>query len=130
MVTELESLGTLKQYTTLYKNQNQPLPRLSAWYGPIDYAYSGVVMKGNAVSDCTSVVAAYHHLANNVLDPNNIATTADCFLVNQYRTGRDSCGEHSDDEPEVDRYSPIVTLSTYSLYTWGFPKIGDPNIVP
>ena len=111
MVAELESLGTLKQYTTLYKNQNHPLPRLSAWYGPIDYAYSGVVMKGYAVSDCPSVVAAYHHLANNVFDPNNIATTADCFLVNQYRTGRDSCGEHSDDEPEVDRYSPIVTLS-------------------
>ena len=111
MVTELESLGTLKQYTTLHKNQNHPLPRLSAWFGPIDYAYSGVVMKGNAVSDSPSVVAAYHHLANNVLDPNNIATTADCFLVNKYRNGRDSCGEHSDDEPEVDRFSPIVTLS-------------------
>ncbi|KAL5263170.1 hypothetical protein ACHWQZ_G008545 [Mnemiopsis leidyi] len=111
MVTEIESLGTLKQYTTLHKNQNHPLPRLSAWYGPIDYAYSGVVMKGNPVSDSPLVVAAYHHLANNVLDPNNIAITADCFLVNQYRTGRDSCGEHSDDEPEVDRFSPIITLS-------------------
>ena len=71
------------------------------------YAYSGVVMKGNPVTDCPHDVNAYQTIAHNILGPND----ADCFLINQYRSGRDSCGEHSDDEPEVDRFSPIITLS-------------------
>ena len=111
LVFEIESLGSLKQYTSLHKNQNQLLPRLSAWYGPIDYAYSGVVMKGHPVTDSPRVISAYQTIARNILEPNDIALSSDCFLVNQYRNGRDSCGEHSDDEPEVDRFSPIVTLS-------------------
>lgn len=68
-------------------------------------------MKGNPVTDCPKVVSAYQNMAANILEPNNIDQSADCFLLNQYRTGRDSCGEHSDDEPEVDRCSPIITLS-------------------
>lgn len=111
IISEIEALGALKQYTTLHRNQNMLLPRLSAWYGPIDYAYSGVVMKGNPVSDSPRVISAYQNIARNILEPNGIAQTSDCFLVNQYRNGRDSCGEHSDDEPEVDRFSPIITLS-------------------
>ena len=68
-------------------------------------------MKGNTVTDCPRVISAFQNMAVNILEPNNIAQSADCFLINQYRTGRDSCGEHSDDEPEVDRFSPIITLS-------------------
>ena len=111
LLAEIESQGTLQQYSSIHRNQNHLLPRLSAWYGPVDYAYSGVVMKGNSVTDCPRVVSAFQSMAGNILEPNNIAQSADCFLINQYRTGRDSCGEHSDDEPEVDRFSPIITLS-------------------
>ncbi|KAL5258492.1 hypothetical protein ACHWQZ_G009106 [Mnemiopsis leidyi] len=111
LISEIESQGTLQQYTSIHRNQNHLLPRLSAWYGPVDYAYSGVVMKGHTVTDCPRVVSAFQNMAANILEPNNIAQSADCFLVNQYRNGRDSCGEHSDDEPEVDRFSPIITLS-------------------
>ena len=68
-------------------------------------------MKGFSVFDCPLSIAAYQNIAKNTLEPSNIASTSDCFLINQYRNGRDSCGEHSDDEPEVDRFSPIITLS-------------------
>ena len=111
LLSEIDAHGKLQQYSSLHRNQFQPLPRLSAWYGPVDYAYLGVVMKGYPVTDCPRVVSAFQNIAANILEPNNIDQSADCFLINQYRSGRDSCGEHSDDEPEVDRYSPIITLS-------------------
>ena len=111
ILAEIEAVGGLKQYSATHKGEQVMLPRLSSWFGPIDYSYSGLTMKGNSVSDCPRVIAAYKKIAENLLKPNGIIQTADCFLVNQYRTGRDSCGEHSDNEPEVSRSSPIVTLS-------------------
>ncbi|XP_063673894.1 uncharacterized protein LOC134811101 [Bolinopsis microptera] len=108
---EIENTGALKQYTTIHKQAQVHLPRLSSWYGPVDYAFSGIVMKANSVSECPRLVAAYQHMVENLFEPNNIDCSSDCFLINQYRTGRDSCGEHSDNEPEVDLSKPVVTLS-------------------
>ncbi|XP_063687229.1 uncharacterized protein LOC134820655 [Bolinopsis microptera] len=68
-------------------------------------------MKANSVSQCPRLIAAYQNMAENLFTPNNIDCSSDCFLINQYRTGRDSCGEHSDNEPEVDLSKPVVTLS-------------------
>lgn len=98
-LSEIESTGTLKQYTTVHKSSQVQLPRLSSWYGPVDYAFSGIVMKANSVADCPRLTAAYQNIAENLLRPNNIDCSADCFLINKYRTGKDSCGEHSDNEP-------------------------------
>ena len=108
---EIENTGALKQYTTVHKQAQVQLPRLSSWYGPVDYAFSGIVMKANSVSECPRLIAAYQHMVENLFQPNNIDCSSDCFLINQYRTGRDSCGEHSDNEPEVDLSKPVVTLS-------------------
>ena len=109
--SEIGNTGTLKQYTTVHRQSQAPLPRLSSWFGPVDYAFSGIVMKANSVSQCPRLIAAYQNMAENLFRPNNIDCSSDCFLINQYRTGRDSCGEHSDNEPEVDLSKPVVTLS-------------------
>lgn len=106
----IDTLKTLKQYQS--KTSGHLIPRLSAWYGPIDYAYSGVVMRANKISDVPIISAAYKHISDSILKPNGIEDTSDCFLVNKYRDGKDSVGEHSDNEPEVDQTSPIITLST------------------
>ncbi|XP_063693425.1 alpha-ketoglutarate-dependent dioxygenase alkB homolog 3-like [Bolinopsis microptera] len=109
--SEIENTGTLKQYNSIHRQSQAPLPRLSSWFGPVDYAFSGIVMKANSVSQCPRLIAAYQNMAENLFTPNNIDCSSDCFLINQYRTGRDSCGEHSDNEPEVDLSKPVVTLS-------------------
>ena len=72
LLSEIDAHGKLQQYSSLHRNQFQPLPRLSAWYGPVDYAYSGVVMKGYPVIDCPRVVSAFQNIAANILEPNNI----------------------------------------------------------
>jgi alkylated DNA repair dioxygenase AlkB len=107
----IEGAGTLKQYSTVHRKLQVQLPRLSAWYGPVDYAFSGIVMKAYPVPDSPRLIAAYQNIAENLLKPNKIDCSADSFLINQYRNGRDSCGEHSDNEPEVDLEKPIITLS-------------------
>lgn len=108
----IDSLPSLIQHqTTAHKGSPTLLPRLSAWYGPIDYAYSNVVMCANNILDVPNISATYKHIAEKLLTPSGITTNSDCFIINKYRNGRDSCGEHSDNEPEVDQDSPILTLS-------------------
>lgn len=108
----IDSLPSLIQHsTTAHKGAPSLLPRLSSWYGPIDYAYSKVVMQANSISDVPNISIAYKHIAEKLLTPNGLASNSDCFLINKYRNGRDSCGEHSDNEPEVDQEYPIITLS-------------------
>ena len=111
LISEIEFLGTVVQLSVPYKDSIKQLPRFFAWYGPFDYAYSGVVMKAHEINDCPHIISAYQIIADQLLKSDNIAQSADCFLINQYRNGQDSCGEHCDDEPEVDLTSPIVTLS-------------------
>ena len=106
--SDIRELGTLKQYVT---PRNTPLPRLASWYGPVDYNYSSIAMLAHSPTDAPSITTAYKYICENFLTPNDIAANSDCFLINQYRTGKDSCGEHGDDEPIVDQASPIVTLS-------------------
>lgn len=108
LFSSIDALPSLIQHETIHRNL---IPRLSAWYGPVDYAYSGVVMCSNNIADVPLISAAYKHIASNFLAPKGIASNSDCFLINKYRNGRDSCGEHADNEPEVDQDSPIITLS-------------------
>ena len=113
----IEQLSTLKQYSNTYNGSTQPIPRLSAWYGPVDYTFSGLTMTAHGVSEAPSILAAYQHISTNILSPNNIPDKTDSFLINKYRNGRDSCGEHSDNEDIIDQNNPIITLSL------GFPRV-------
>ena len=113
----IESYSTLKQYDSSHQGTKYPQPRLSAWYGPIEYNYSSITMEAQGVSDCSQVLAAYKLIADNILVPNKIPANSDSFLINKYRTGKDSCGEHSDNELLIDQNFPIITLSL------GYPRV-------
>jgi alkylated DNA repair dioxygenase AlkB len=76
-----------------------PEPRLTAWYGPFDYAYSGRRLNAAPFLDpiaelCERIERASGERFNSV-------------LLNRYRDGKDSVGYHSDDEPELG-IDPVV----------------------
>lgn len=93
-----------QEFITLY-GKRHPQPRLTAWYGDAGatYRYSGLTLKPcpwvPVLQTAKSLVeSAARHRFNSV-------------LLNLYRTGQDSMGWHSDNEPELGRHPVIASLS-------------------
>lgn len=82
-----------------------PLPRLQAWFGDAeaDYHYSGLTLSPRPWTPVLDeirqrVEQLCHYPFNSV-------------LLNLYRTGKDSNGWHSDDEPELGNQPVIASFS-------------------
>ena len=86
------------------------LPRLTAWYGDVGYAYSGVyhppspwpvplAILRDRLGELGKPIAG-----TNCGGPNSV-------LVNYYRNGTDSMGWHSDDEPSLGHEPTIWSVS-------------------
>ena len=82
-----------------------PLPRETAWYGDsgTSYIYSGIK---NDPSDWTKTLLEVKNRIESVCD-----NTFNSLLMNKYRDGNDKLSWHSDDEPELDKYCSIASLS-------------------
>lgn len=78
------------------------LPRLTAWYGPVGYAYSSVIHPAAPFPTILDDVA-------KSIAP--IAGTFDCVLANLYRDESDSVSWHSDDESMWGPNPTIVSAS-------------------
>lgn len=80
-------------------------PRLTAWYGDADatYRYSGV----------THEPLPWHPLLSDIKTrvEHYCASTFNSVLCNYYRSGQDSMGWHSDNEPELGPTPAIASLS-------------------
>lgn len=79
-----------------------PLPRLTAWYGPVPYAYSGVVHPPAAMPPVVEAI-------RSAIAP--LAPAMDCVLANRYRDGRDSVSWHADDEAIWGEEPTIASVS-------------------
>jgi Alkylated DNA repair protein len=81
------------------------LPRLTAWYGDEDkaYTYSGVL---NIPHPWTPTLLAIKHTIEEVA-----GAQFNSVLLNLYRNEHDSVGWHSDDEPELGRNPVIGSVS-------------------
>ncbi len=79
-----------------------PLPRRTAWYGPISYAYSGVVHPPRAMAPVLVEI-------RDAIEA--LAPKMDCVLANHYRNGRDSVSWHADDEAEWGSDPVIASVS-------------------
>lgn len=81
-------------------------PRLTAWYGDegCQYSYSGV---SNAPLPWQGVICAIRDDVEALL-----GCRFNSALLNLYRTGQDSIGFHSDDEPELGP-TPIIASVSY-----------------
>jgi alkylated DNA repair dioxygenase AlkB len=80
-----------------------PEPRLTAWYGDHDYAYSGrKVSRAPWTKTLRALKARVEAQANGTFNS--------VFLI-RYRDGTDSMGMHSDDERELGTNPLIASLS-------------------
>jgi alkylated DNA repair dioxygenase AlkB len=84
-------------------------PRLVSWHGDPDayYRYSGKTFTPNP---WTPELLAIKQKVDAVA-----ATTFNSVLVNFYRDGRDSMGEHADNEPELGPDPDNVLIASLSL---------------
>lgn len=85
--------------------RTHPLPRLTCWMGDpgCAYTYSGV---RNRIEPWTPAV---QRLKGRV--EAEIGVRFNSLLLNRYRNGRDRLHWHADDEPELDPWAPIASLS-------------------
>lgn len=81
------------------------LPRLTAWYGDPGavYSYSGIRMEP---LPWTPVLLAIKQRVETTVEHR-----FNSVLLNFYRTGQDSMGWHSDDEPELGHNPVIASVS-------------------
>lgn len=84
-------------------------PRLSAWYGDADaaYTYSGLQLCPLPWSSSLLGIKREIEQRNPSLLPSNFNSV----LLNYYRDQQDSMGWHSDDEPELGPQPVIASLS-------------------
>jgi alkylated DNA repair dioxygenase AlkB len=86
-----------------------PVPRLSAWFGDADaaYSYSGIEM---VIHPWTELLAEMRDAMQSLAAPFGSARF-NSVLVNLYRDGNDGVAWHADDEPELGREPLIVSVS-------------------
>ena len=108
---EISNKADLRQHKILVNGKPVYQPRLSAFYGPADYSFSGLTMKAIPTSNLPKVLETDIYLRNVVENAHGLSLTSDSHLINLYRNGSDSCGFHADNEPLLDKKSPIYCLS-------------------
>lgn len=96
---------TWQQETAHLFQRTIPIPRLTAWYGDPGktYAYSGIEMHPEP---WTATLLELKTAVETV-----VTASFNSVLLNLYRTGQDSVGWHSDDEPELGQNPLIASVS-------------------
>jgi alkylated DNA repair dioxygenase AlkB len=109
LMTRLSASLPLRQETIVLFGKTVSMPRLTSWHGDPDcsYAYSGRVFEPAPwtpeLSDLRDRLVRREGCAFNSV------------LVNYYRDGRDSMGEHADDEPELGPSRDDIRIASVSL---------------
>lgn len=89
LLKELVSQLPWAQEVALMFGRRVALPRLTAWFGPVEYAYSGVLHPARELVPVLERI-------RNAIEP--VSGPEDSVLANLYRDGRDSVSWHADDE--------------------------------
>ena len=105
LLQQLVETTQWRQDTMKIYGKVTPLPRLTAWYGDhgARYIYSGIV------NEPLPWTAALSEIKKLVEEISGVAFNG--VLLNRYRTGKDSMGWHSDDEPEFGPNPVIASVS-------------------
>lgn len=86
-----------------------PVPRLIAWYGDVNYKYSGIVHYAQEMPEFIEhVKQVLQKLCTQKLKK---SVKFNSVLLNYYRNGADSISFHSDDERELDEEAVIASVS-------------------
>ena len=105
LLKELRDTTKWRQDTMRFFGKQVPLPRLTAWYGDpgCRYVYSGIE------NQPLPWTPALLEVKRAVEAPSGVVFNG--VLLNRYRTGKDSMGWHSDDEPEFGEQPVIASAS-------------------
>ncbi len=94
-----------EQRTIKIWGREHPQPRLVAWYGDPDCAYSYSGIRLNPIP-WTDLILSLKNAVESAVD-----FSFNSALLNFYRNHHDSMGFHSDDEPELGLTPTIASLS-------------------
>ena len=105
LLRELRDTTEWRQDTMRFFGKQVPLPRLTAWYGDPGsrYVYSGIE------NQPLPWTPALLEVKRAVEAPSGVVFNG--VLLNRYRSGQDSMGWHSDDEPEFGEQPVIASVS-------------------
>ena len=100
----LDTIKWKQNTIKMYGNEN-PVPRLEAWYGDPgkSYAYSGIRMEPSTWTD------ELNEIKRSI--ESEVAISFNSVLINYYRDGQDRVAWHSDDEKELGKNPVIGSVS-------------------
>ena len=104
LLADLDETTVWRQETIRMYGKTLPVPRLTAWYGDADkaYTYSKIEMHPEPWTSPLAEIKACVEAETG--------TTFNGVLVNLYRDGRDSVAWHSDDEAEL---GPVIASVSF-----------------
>lgn len=98
-----------KSHTLKIQGKEIPVPRLIAWYGEVNYKYSGITHYAQPMPEFIEhVKQVLQKLCSEKLNKKVIFNSV---LLNLYRNGADSISFHSDDERELEEEAIIASIS-------------------
>ena len=105
LLAELTANIAWEQKPIMFMGKQVMQPRLTAWYGDEgkSYTYSGLTVQPTPWTPSLLTMKARVEVAAGL--------TFNSVLLNRYRTGQDSVGWHSDDEPELGTNPVIASVS-------------------
>ena len=106
LFTHLREVVPWEHKRVLVFGKEHPVPRLTCWFGPSAYSYSGSTNEAHPITSIPALEDLRQHLESFT------GASFNSLLANYYRDGRDSMGWHSDDEVEL---GPSPTIASVSL---------------
>lgn len=102
-VVAIQGIVPWEQPTLRICGRQLEAPRMTAWFGPASYSYSGYTHAAREMPTWLYALASRLRLETG--------ERFDSVLLNLYRDGSDSVGWHADDEPELGPDPTIASLS-------------------
>lgn len=104
-LSDLSACVEWAQERSMFYGKEQPLPRLTAWYGDAEksYSYSGIRV------DPLPWIKPLVEIKIRIEAVSGVRFNS--VLLNLYRNGSDSVAWHSDDEPELGENPTIASVS-------------------
>lgn len=115
-----------KKHTITIQGKEIPVPRLIAWYGDVNYKYSGITHYAEVMPEVIQYVKSIiEKLCSEKL---KTEVKFNSVLLNYYRNGSDSISFHSDDERELDECPVIASVSLGATRRFIFKNKEDAKI--
>lgn len=100
-----------------FHGRNIPVPREILWFGDVEYRYSGIRHRAQAMPEALQSLA---HRIEQWLSRQGVSERLNSVLMNCYRSGEDSIGMHSDNEEQLGAQPVIASVSLGAVRTFVF----------